>query len=217
MKGKRKIVILSLLAAMMATLIGVGGYYWYNSTYYVSTEDAQVTGDFFKVTPQISGRLLEFDAKEGERVVKDQILGHVEAIGGGDSSIDTSLFRAPITGIIIKKQGEIGEMDAAGSTLAVLIDPSKLYINANIEETKIKKLKIGQNVDIKIDQYKGEKFKGKVEQIGLASNAAFSLLPSSSSGTFTKVVEKVPVKIKLEKYDVNLLPATNAVVKIRVK
>ena len=78
-----------------------------------------------------------------------------------------------------------------------MVDPQKLYITANIEETEVKKLKSGQNVDIKIDEFDGLAFQGKVESIGKASNSAFSLFPSSSSGTFTKVVQKVPVKIEL--------------------
>lgn len=216
MNGKRKVIILSIVVAMLLTLGGVGLYYWYNSSYFVSTEDAKVTGDFVKITPQISGKLLEFNVKEGDSAVKDQIIGRIEAIGIPDSSVDTSLLRAPVSGLIIKNQARVGEFSSAGSTIAVMIDPSQLYISANIEETKLGKIKPGEQVDISIDQFKGKTIKGNVEFIGQASNSAFSLLPSSS-GTFTKVVQTVPVSIALEKTDVNFLPGTNAVVKIHVK
>ncbi|HWQ41938.1 MAG TPA: HlyD family efflux transporter periplasmic adaptor subunit, partial [Desulfosporosinus sp.] len=191
-------------------------YYWYNNSYFVSTEDAKVTGDFVKITPQISGKLVEFNVKEGDTAVKDQIIGRIEAIGIPDSSVDTSLLRAPVSGLIIKNQARVGEFSSAGSTIAVMIDPSQLYISANIEETKLGKIKPGELVDISIDQFKGKTIKGNVEFIGQASNSAFSLLPSSS-GTFTKVVQTVPVSIAFEKTDVNFLPGTNAVVKIHVK
>ncbi|RII34227.1 HlyD family secretion protein [Clostridium chromiireducens] len=217
MQGKRKIIIFCIVIAMLITLGGVGVYYWYENEYFVSTEDAQVAGDFIDITPKISGSLLEFSVKEGETLVKDQIVGHMDENGIADENVNSSLLRAPINGLIIKKEAEEGQYIPAGSTLAVMVDQEKIYITANIEETKVEKLKEGQNVDIKIDQFEGKVFQGKVEYIGKASNSAFSLLPSSSGGTFTKVVKKVPVKIKLEENHENLLPGTNADIKIHIK
>ena len=217
MKGKRKIIILCIFCAMLITLGGVGFYYWYNNDNFISTEDAKVDGDFIAISPQVSGKLLEFNAKEGETVVKNQILGHIEASGLTDENVEYSLIRTPINGIVIKKEAEEGQYVSAGSTLAVMIDPEKLYITANIEEIKVEKLREGQSVDIKIDQFEGKVFQGKVQYIGKASNSAFSLLPSSSGGSFTKVVQKVPVKIELEENDANLLPGTNADIKIHIK
>jgi len=217
MKGKRKIIILCIFCSMLITLGGVGFYYWYNNDHFISTEDAKVDGDFISITPQVSGKLLEFSAKEGEAAVKNQILGHIEASNLTDENVESSLLRTSINGIVIKKEAEEGQYVSVGSTLAVMIDPEKLYITANIEEIKVEKLREGQSVDIKIDQFEGKVFQGKVEYIGKASNSAFSLLPSSSNGTFTKVVQKVPIKIELEKNDANLLPGTNADIKIHIK
>jgi len=217
MKGKRKIIILCIFCSMLITLGGVGFYYWYNNDHFISTEDAKVDGDFISITPQVSGKLLEFNAKEGETAVKNQILGHIEASGLTEENVEASLLRTSINGIVIKKEAEEGQYVSVGSTLAVMIDPEKLYITANIEEIKVEKLKEGQSVDIKIDQFEAKAFQGKVEYIGKASNSAFSLLPSSSSGNFTKVVQKVPIKIELEKNDANLLPGTNADIKIHIK
>jgi multidrug resistance efflux pump len=214
---KRKTIIYSILAVMVITLAGVGGYYWYQNTFYVSTEDAKVTGDLVSVSPQISGKLLELNIQEGDTVIKDQILGRQGLAGPQETNIDQSVFRAPISGIVIKKQGTVGEMISQGQTVAILIDPEKLYITANIEETKLKKLREGQKVDISIDQFANKKFTGKVSYIGKAANSTFALLPSSTSGTFTKVVQKIPVKIELDKSDTTLLPGTNAVVNIHVK
>jgi len=217
MKGKRKIIILCIFCSMLITLGGVGFYYWYNNDHFISTEDAKVDGDFISITPQVSGKLLEFSAKEGEAAVKNQILGHIEASNLTDENVESSLLRTSINGIVVKKEAEEGQYVSVGSTLAVMIDPEKLYITANIEEIKVEKLREGQSVDIKIDQFEGKVFQGKVEYIGKASNSAFSLLPSSSNGTFTKVVQKVPIKIELEKNDANLLPGTNADIKIHIK
>ena len=217
MNKKRKILMLIIFAVMIVALSGIGFYYWYNNTYFVSTEDARVTGDLIKVSPQIAGKLLEFNVEEGDSVSQDQILGRQEMTNLPDINVDQSIIRAPISGIVIKKVGNIGEIEAAGQSLAMIVDPQKLYLTANIEETKLGKVKQGQAVDITIDQIEGKTFTGKVKYVGKASNSIFSLLPSSTSGTFTKVVQRVPIKIEFDKVNSELLPGTNAIVKIHVK
>lgn len=217
MNGKRKIIIITVLIIMILAIGGVGCYYWYENTYYVSTEDAKITGDLVRVTPQISGKLLEFTAKEGELVQQGQILGRQEMMNLPDSSLEMAILRAPITGLVLKTQGNIGEVVTPGQALAMMVDPKKLYISANIEETKLERIKPGEKVDISIDEFPGKKFTGRVDSIGQATTATFSLLPTSTGGNFTKVVQKVPVKIYLDSTDVKLLPGTNTVVKIHVK
>ena len=217
MNKKRKMLMIVILIVMIGALSGIGYYYWYNNNYFVSTEDAKVTGDLIKVSPQISGKLLEFNVDEGDSVSQDQILGREEMSNLPDTSVDQSIIRSPISGIVIKKVGNIGEIEAAGQTLAMIIDPQKLYINANIEETKLGKVKQGQTVDITIDQIEGKIFTGKVKYVGKASESTFSMLPTSTSGTFTKVVQRIPVKIEFDKINSELLPGTNAIVKIHIK
>ncbi|MTK10756.1 MAG: HlyD family secretion protein [Clostridiaceae bacterium] len=217
MKSKRKTLITAVLALMVIAMAGVGTYYWYNNTYYVSTEDATVSSDLVKAGPQISGKLLELYVNEGQHVEKGQIIARQDMGTLPDTSLEMSIVRSPITGTVIKKQGTVGEIVSPGQSLAIMIDPSAIYINANIEETKLEKLKIGQPVDITVDEYGGSKLTGKVQSIGEATAATFSLLPTSSGGTFTKVTQKVPVKIKLDKYNIKLQPGISVVVKIHVK
>ncbi|ALB44744.1 MULTISPECIES: HlyD family secretion protein [Clostridium] len=217
MKGKRKILIIGILLVIVVALGSIGFYYWYENAYYVSTEDARVNADFVSVTPQISGKLLELNVDEGDKVTKNEILARQEMNNLPDTSVEQSLVRAPIDGIIVKKQGTVGELLSTGQTLITLVDPTKLYISANIEETKLEKVKVGQPVDITIDEYDSQKFSGKVKTIGEISNSAISLLPSSTSGTFTKVVQRVPIKIELDNFDDKILPGTNAVIKIHIK
>lgn len=218
MKAKRKTIITIMLVLMIISMSGIGMYYWYNSTYFVYTEDAKVDGDLFKINSQIAGKLLEFNVDEGFVVDKEQIVGRQEIAGQPDYNLDTSILRSPIKGIVIKKGVNVGEIVTAGQVLAYVVDPAKIYVTANIEETKLTKLKEGEKVDITIDKYKNKKFTGVVQSIGEASAAEFSLLPTSSSANFTKVVQKVPVKIKLNNYEnVKLLPGINAVVNIHIK
>ena len=217
MNGKRKKLMIIILIVMIGALGGIGFYYWYDNNYFVSTDDARVTGDFIKVSPQISGKLLEFNLEEGDKVSQDQIMGRQEMTSLPDTNVEQSIIRAPINGIVIKKIGNVGEIEAAGQSLAMIVDPQKLYITANIEETKLGKVKQGQTVDITIDQIEGKTLTGKVKYVGKASNSTFSLLPTSTSGTFTKVVQRVPVKIEFDKVNSELLPGTNAIIKIHVK
>jgi multidrug resistance efflux pump len=217
MNDKRKKIIIIIITVMVIAFACIGSYYWYKSYYYVSTDDAKVTGDIVSVGPQISGKILEINIEEGDAVVKDQILGRQGMSNPQETNIDQSVFRAPISGIIIKKQGTVGEVVSPGQTIAMIIDPEKLYITANIEETKLGNVKQGQKVDITIDQFSKKAFSGHVKYVGQASNSTFALLPTSTSGTFTKVIQKIPVKIEFDKSDNTLLPGTNAVVNIHIK
>jgi multidrug resistance efflux pump len=217
MNEKRKFLIIGILIAIVVALSGIVFYYWYENTYYVSTDDARVSADIVSVTPQISGKLLELNVTEGDAVTKNEILARQDMNGLPDTSVEQALLRSPINGIVVKKQGTIGELLSAGQSTITLIDPSKLYITADIEETKLGKIKMGQPVEITIDQYDSKKFTGKVKSIGEVSNSALSILPASTSGTFTKVVQRIGVKIELDDFDSKIIPGTNAVVKIHVK
>lgn len=217
MNEKRKLLIIGILITIVVALGGIAFYYWYENTYYVSTDDARVSADLVSVTPQVSGKLLELNVDEGDTVTKNEILGRQDMNGLPDTSVEQALMRSPIDGIVVKKQGTVGELLSAGQSVITLIDPNKLYITADIEETKLGKVKAGQPVEITIDQYDSKKFTGKVKSIGEVANSALSMLQSPTSGTFTKVVQRVGVKIELDDFDSKILPGTNAVVKIHVK
>lgn len=217
MKSNKKMLIIPVFILMLVVVGGIIAYYWYNSTYFVSTDDSTVQSDLVKVAPQITGKLAEINIKDGQYVEKDQIVGRIDMGSLPDTSMDSSIVRAPIDGIVLKKQGTAGEVVTAGQPLATMIDPSALYVNANIDETKVKKVKVGQKVDITVDEYNSLKLTGKVNDIGEYANSNLAIIPTSTSGTFTKVVQKIPVKISLPKNKYKLLPGTNTVVKIHVK
>ncbi|MCB2305956.1 efflux RND transporter periplasmic adaptor subunit [Clostridium estertheticum] len=213
MKSRRKFLLSSVVVVLILALAYIVIHYWYENTYYISTDNAKITGDFIKVVPRSTGRLLKFNVKEGDFVSKDQILGYIDANSAAAN------IRAPISGTIVKVVSHVGDYvsSSQSTTLALIVDTNKIYINANIEETKINKIHPGQSVDVTVDEYVNKKFIGTVESIGQASTAVFALTRSSTSGTYTKVARIIPVKIKLNKIDVNLLTGTNATVKIHIK
>ena len=213
MKGKRKLLLSSVVVVLVLALAAIGANYWYGNTYYVSTDNAKITGDFIKVTPLTSGKLLAFNVKEGDSISKNQLLGYLEANSAAAN------IRAPISGIIVKVSAHVGDYVASSQlpTLALIVDPNSIYINANIEETKINKLQTGQSVDVTVDEDGSKRFTGKVTSIGQASSSVFGLTQSSTSGTYTKVARIIPVKIEIDKTDAKLLPGANATVKIHIK
>jgi multidrug resistance efflux pump len=217
MKAKRKTLITLILVLMVVAIAGIGVYYWYNNTYFASTDDAMVTADIAKANTQITGKLLELNVYEGMQVVKGQIIARQDMGSLPDTSVDMSVVRAPMTGLVIKRQGSVGEITPAAQPVALIIDPSSIYVNANIEETKIDRVKIGEVVEFTVDKFGSEKFTGKVQSVGQATAATFSLLPTSSGGTYTKVTQKIAVRIQLDKSSEKLEPGLNAYVKIHLK
>jgi membrane fusion protein (multidrug efflux system) len=104
--------------------------------------------------------------------------------------------RSPIDGVIDEKFVQAGEYVIPGQRLFMLHDPQKVWIDADIKETKLSALKPGQPVSIHVDAYPDRDFSGHIERIGNATTGEFALLPSPNpSGNFTKITQRVPVHI----------------------
>lgn len=117
----------------------------------------------------------------------------------------TKLY-SPIDGIIAKKFHSEGDVLAPGEPVYSVVNPESFYILVLLEETKLKGVKEGSPVKIKIDAYPGEKYEGVVEKILPASAATFALVPRDiSAGEFTKLAQRIYVKIKITKGNKNLL------------
>ena len=105
---------------------------------------------------------------------------------------------SPVEGIVALKSVNPGEVVAAGQTLFSIVDNKDVWVSARIEETKIGKIRIGQKVDYTIDGYPGHLFSGAVYDVGMATGSTFALIPTeNASGNFTKVTQRVPIKISL--------------------
>lgn len=95
-----------------------------------------------------------------------------------------------------------GSLVAAGEPLFALIAENSFHIDANFKETELPGIHPGQDVDIKIDMYPGQLFKGKVESISGGTGTAFSLLPAqNATGNWVKIAQRVPVRIKFAQTD----------------
>lgn len=111
----------------------------------------------------------------------------------GDTRID-----APSAGIVSKKSVEAGQYVLAGQQLMSVADTSAIWVIASLKETDFARVAVGQTVRVVVDAYPESDLRGKVASLGAATGAKFSLLPQeNASGNFTKVVQRIPVKIVL--------------------
>lgn len=128
---------------------------------------------------------------------------------------------APQSGSVSNKTIEKGAIVQAGQPLFVLV-PDKVWIVANFKENQLRHMKVGQNVEIKVDTYPDKVFKGKVDSIQRISGAKSSLFPPENAvGSFVKIVQRIPVKIVFtEEIDPNkytIVPGMSVEPRVRVK
>ena len=107
-------------------------------------------------------------------------------------------IRASVSGIVSKKSVQVGQVIQPGQPLMAVVPVDKVWVVANFKETQLKQMRPGQEVNVKVDAY-GRDYKAKVDSIGGATAARFSLLPpENATGNYVKVVQRVPVKIVFE-------------------
>ncbi len=107
---------------------------------------------------------------------------------------------APVDGYVSKRSVEVGNQVQPGQPLLAIVPLDGTWITANYKETQLERVKPGQEVTIKADIYPGKTFKGKVDSVSAGAGSAFSLFPpENATGNFVKVVQRVPVKIVLDK------------------
>jgi len=172
----------------------------------------------------------QLDAAKAQLTVSKSMIStaaaSVESAGAQVKVIDTQLrntrLYAPFDGIIAKRWLMPGDVVQPGQSVLTLTISKNLWIVAFLEETKISDVKQGQDVRFTIDAFDGVKFRGKVFLIGSTTASVFSLIPANNaSGNFTKVTQRIPVRISIESTDnnqdissFNILSGMSAVVKI---
>ncbi|MFT9849517.1 HlyD family secretion protein [Aneurinibacillus sp. REN35] len=214
----RKGILWILLSVMMISGGGISYYYWYQGAHYVTTEDARIQGDSYRVMPQIAGEIMQIHVEEGDVLRQNDAVAEQDAANMDPSMVSHAMLRAPIDGTVIKVYMRKHEMGTPGQPVAMMMDMNHLYVSANIEETDIERIKPGQQVDIVLDALSGKSVTGKVRKIGKASNSTFSLIPATNaSGNFNKVTQRIPIEITINQpKDIELIPGTNVEVKIHV-
>lgn len=222
--------LLVVLLVVGAVATGVGYHFWYESTYFVVTDNAQVTGDLIQVGSLNAGRIVATRHEVGQAVQAGQELAVVRIpqevampMGGTmvleESSAGDRLaaVRAPFSGLVVARLSHVGGTVSPGQPIYSLVDPNRVWVRANIEETKLARVRTGMAVDVYVDAL-GVTFPGRVLAITPASAGTFSLLPSqNASGNFVKVTQLVPIKVQVEAGGHVLPLGTSATVRIKVR
>jgi membrane fusion protein (multidrug efflux system) len=114
-------------------------------------------------------------------------------------NLQYSRVYAPVSGILGKRSVESGQVVQPGQPMFSLVNLDDLWVTANFKETQLRDMHTGQKVKVFVDAY-GRDYDGTVESIGGATGSMYSLLPpENASGNYVKVVQRVPVRIRIDK------------------
>jgi membrane fusion protein (multidrug efflux system) len=144
------------------------------------------------------------------------------ALSTAKLQVDYTIIRAPSTGRIAKKTVEVGQRLQPGQPVMAVVD-DQVWVVANFKENQLAHLRPGEKVNVRVDAVDGQSFQGVVDSFSPGTGAQFSLLPpDNATGNFTKIVQRVPVKIRfaheaLAASASRLSPGLSAVVKVSVR
>ncbi|KRR25856.1 hemolysin D [Bradyrhizobium lablabi] len=131
-------------------------------------------------------------------------------------NLSYTTITAPIDGVVGNRTLRVGQFVQAGTQLMSLVPSNGAYVIANFKETQLGNVRAGQPVDIEVDMYPGKAVHGHVDSLAPASGQEFALLPpDNATGNFTKVVQRIPVKIVLDGADAALRPGMSVVPSIQ--
>jgi membrane fusion protein (multidrug efflux system) len=160
------------------------------------------------------------NAEAGVRLARARLAAAQAARANASLQLSYAKITAPLAGIVSRKQVEVGQLVQAGQTLLSIVSDSGLFVTANFKETQLARIRVGQKVELEIDAY-AARAEGEVESIASATGAKFALLPpDNATGNFTKVVQRIPVRIRITKMlgaDRPLRPGMSVLANVIVK
>jgi membrane fusion protein (multidrug efflux system) len=151
-------------------------------------------------TANLASALKQVDLLKAEIVQANAALARAEALQSqAQLNLDYTSIVAPIDGVVGNRTLRVGQFVQAGTQLMSVVPVAGAYVVANFKETQLTDVREGQAVDIAVDMFPGQVVHGRVDSIAPASGQEFALLPpDNATGNFTKVVQRIPVKIALE-------------------
>ncbi|MDH4458072.1 MAG: HlyD family secretion protein [Nevskia sp.] len=137
---------------------------------------------------------------ESSRTRLEAALAAAEAqLSLAEIDLAATSLKAPVAGTVGDLSARLGERVQPGQRLLSLVPLDQLYVEANFKETQLRQMQVGQPVELEFDAFPGQPLKGRVDSFSPASGAEFALLPAqNATGNFTKIVQRVPVRIVLE-------------------
>jgi membrane fusion protein (multidrug efflux system) len=139
-------------------------------------------------------------AKAGVRIAEARSSAAQAALDNAKLQLSYTRITAPASGLVARKQVEVGQLVTAGQPVMSIVADTGVWVTANFKETQLNDIKVGQPVDFDVDAYGGCTAHGKIESLSGATGAKFALLPpDNATGNFTKVVQRVPIRIAVTK------------------
>jgi membrane fusion protein (multidrug efflux system) len=130
--------------------------------------------------------------------------------------LQLTTIRSPVAGVVVKKNANPGEIIQSGQAIYMVVNASRYWVEANVEETEIRFIRPGSPVTINVDSYPDQQFEGKVIEVGGATVSEFSLFtPQKLTGQFIKSTQRLPVKISVANNNGALRVGMLAVVRIK--
>ena len=177
---------------------------------------------------QLSNRSAELDAQIKQRAVLDaqeqqlqaDLNGKQEALKVAQTNLDYTRILAPTDGIVGERKVRIGQLVSPGTQVISLVE-NTIWVQANYEETQLTNVAKGDSAEITVDTFPGVVLRGHVEEIAPASGSQFALLPpDNATGNYTKIVQRIPVKIVLDpnpELGARLRPGMSVIARINTK
>ena len=139
------------------------------------------------------------EASRAELAIALSRVGTAKAqVGIVQAQLDNCTITSPVNGRVAKRWALQGDVVQAAQPIFSVYDQQETWVTANLEETNMDVIRLGENVEITVDGYPDATFSGKVFQVGTSTSAQFSLIPpNNASGNFTKVTQRIPIKISI--------------------
>ncbi len=140
------------------------------------------------------------NARAGVRVAQARLEAAQATRENAALQLGYTTVTAPVSGVVSKKMVELGQLVQPGQQLMSVVADTGAWVTANFKETQLSDMHVGQKVEIDVDAYGGYEAEGVVQSLSPATGAKFALLPpDNATGNFTKVVQRVPVRIAITK------------------
>ena len=185
------LVILLIIAVVVASV------WWWNYRKYVSTIDAYLDGGRVNVSARVMAPLSAVFKHEGDSVKRGELLAMLDS-----TATENYRIVSPVDGLIAKHWVVPGDLLQPGENIFTLNEGKELWVAVYLQETKFNEIRMGQSALFTLDAYPGLTFYGKIFYIGANAASEFSLIPpDNASGNYTKVAQRIPVRISIDRVE----------------
>jgi len=197
----------------------------------LSTAEAQLVSrraDLMRARARLASSNAELEAQKRQRTVLDsqELLLYADlnakkaSLALAQTNLGYTRITAPEDGIVSERKVRAGQLVSPGTQILSLVQ-TDVWIQANYKETQLRHIRPGDPAELRVDAFSGVVFRGKVDQVSPASGSQFALLPpDNATGNFTKIIQRVPVKIVLERgqaTDGRLRPGMSVIATVRTQ